>query len=270
MGMKWVLKYSFEKALFTETVRDVQTAYGAEWLNVLSPEVICNPQFEQILSELQKTYQPTYICNVPTTTMSNEPIELPKKNQQHPIVKLWCKKCRTEPSLGCGHKDHKGCKLEACNDGSLCYKIVIRQGDKRFTKQIPAKNFDQAVHMGITLQNGLLKQEILPVQPALQVVSINKSNRSIGELKDKYLKFIKDIEAPPQLKQELSTEYIKEIERVFTTLENCLEKHNHKLSDSIDVINDRTTGFLHDYLLNEKKYSDRTYAILDQMIQPIK
>ncbi len=259
IGMKWVLKHSFEKALLLETMRGVQVAYGAEWLNVLSPELIQNPQYEQILNELKKSCQPYYTYDVALIPMSNDPIELPKKNQQHPIVKLWCKKCRTEPSLGCGHKDHRGRKLEACNDGSLGYKIVIRQGEKRFTKQIPARNFDEAIHMGITLQNGLLKQELIPVQPALQVVSINKPDRSIGELKDKYLNFIKDIEAPPQLKQELSTEYIKEIERVFTTLQNCLQKHNLKFSDSIDVINDRTTGFLHDYLLNEKKYSDRSY-----------
>ncbi len=230
-----------------ETVRDVRTAYGAEWLNVLSPEIICNPQYEQILNELKKSCQPYYTYDVALIPMSNEPIELPKKNQKHPIVKLWCKNCRTEPSLGCAHKDHRGRKLENCNNGSLCYRIVIRQGDKRFTKLTPARNFDDAIKIGITLQNGLLKQELVPVQPALQVVSINKSNRSIGELKDKYLNFIKDIEAPPQLKQELSTEYIKEIERVFTTLENCLQKHNHKFSDSIDIINDRTTGYLHDF-----------------------
>lgn len=262
MGKRYVLETFFEEALVRQVIKDVQKAYGVEWVKVLKSELMLNPLHKRIFKEAKESHEPYFISSVSLTPMPNEPIELPKKGQQHPVVKLWCRTCRTEPSLNCGHQDHRNRKLDACNTGAICYKIVIKQGGRRITRLINAKSFDDAIQAGIALQKNEVKPEMQPIAPANQNLAFaktgNNPNRSIESLKGQYMNFLKDINTPPQLKQGLSYDYIKSIEKVFATFEECLGKSNRSLADSIDSLDDFTVGLFHDFL-KERGLSDRSY-----------
>lgn len=76
----------------------------------------------------------------------------------------------------------------------------------------------------------------------------------------RYVGWLSGEGVPAHLKRERSTEYIRDVERAFTVFVACLNKSGYEMSSlGVTEINDEMVGYLYECLLNEKKFSNRTF-----------
>ncbi|MEO5644446.1 MAG: hypothetical protein ABIQ40_01980 [Bacteroidia bacterium] len=107
------------------------------------------------------------------------------------------------------------------------------------------------------------KEKITPAVPVEQktinTVPENEGPRQLTEWAASFVAFMQDVDVPNHLKQNLSKEYLEEIDRELKRLCVCLADHTDIKSFAMQSLNDTTVGYVCDYLLDVKKYANRTF-----------
>lgn len=262
-----------------DRIAELKKAFGDGWMQMIQSEMDLYSSYLLSINNPVQSENRSGVCNdgaiispyFPNPNMQSEPIELPKKSKHHnTAIRLWCRNCRTEPSAGCGHKEHRGRNLKSCNNGSLCYKLIVNSEDgKRFTKLIDVKTYDEAViaerefrqeKLGTVLNKSALP-EVKTEQIHVQKESAPISSR-LDDLVNEYLA-LKPTESNEETQhlRTYSKEYVRDNRRIFDVLKEALEFKKYPYSELTPAqISDKLVGAVHSYLINEKCFSNRTYG----------
>ncbi|HTB30987.1 MAG TPA: hypothetical protein VK808_03125 [Bacteroidia bacterium] len=258
----FVLKLQLMRALLEDRIKEVKKTFGKDWRTAIQSEMDLYSNYLSLINTPFDNESAITSPIVPLYSMqNNEPIEIPNKSQRVPGVCLWCPICRTEPSVHCGHPEHRKRKVEYCNDGKLCYKVKFKGGDGRLkTKLIPVNTYEEAILAKIQLG----KEQAEPNPKKIEIPVLKNTSRAsfplLLDLIKEYCDQRSDKNVAKHLEENLSPQYLKDIKRTFSTLIEGLEFHNIPTQTfSSNQFNDKIVGLIHEYLLNEKQFSARSY-----------
>ncbi len=183
-------------------------------------------------------------------------------NKKWKGLSVFCYQCNTQVSEIC---KESGKSIQRCRYGSKhIFKVVIGVPgtNQRRTKKLETRDVNEAIRQAIDfekevksrdlvadrkreIKNGTAKEQ--EKQPYLLIHSLAR-----------YIGFLHNEDVPVHRKKERSSAHIKDIERAFRLLVECLKKNNYDLKRvSINEIDDDIVGNVYEYLLDEKKFGNR-------------
>jgi integrase len=187
-----------------------------------------------------------------------EPLIISSKNKI-PGLYVYCNKCKLHVKESCGltKKALKSCDYPEKH----VFKAMIHKpgtdGEKAY-KSFDTRDIDKA------------KQELIDFKRSLEANSFQKPEPKEPEENEKplllsdcmlkYLDFLNNVGVPEHFKKERSSGHIKEVERYFLYAVDAIESAGIQSSRlMVNKVNDSIVGKIHDYLLNEKEFSPKTY-----------
>lgn len=201
-----------------------------------------------------------------------EPLHIPSGKQWKGLT-VYCYRCNTNVSDIC---KETGKKLNACPFGDRhAFKVYVHVPNKkneRKTKVLATRNVDEAIKQAIDFA-----KEVKQGSNAEQIIKSLQENDKKESLRSKNVKnekFIpellldaqkRDIErlsnigVPEHRQEERSPEHIKDVERAFTLMIECLENNGYDPKTlRTDELNDEMVGLIFGYLKDVKKFKIRT------------
>lgn len=194
-----------------------------------------------------------------------------KHNQKTTGLVIWCNKCKANVYDKC---KESGKPLKQCSNGSKhvykVYSFVPGSENSRKTKSLKTRNYDEAVKEAIRFHNEVkLKSstELVQSESSIQTKHVHhphitKSQRPTLLIQSiaKFVSHLRGENVPEHLKVERSEEYLKDVERHFERMVECLTGIGVETDTFlIDHVDDGVVGKIHSYLLHECQFSNRTY-----------
>lgn len=198
---------------------------------------------------------------------------------KHPGLKIRCTKCDTYVTKKCleNGKDLAAC----CSPERLEYRSVIHvPGTKhgRRVKTHHTTNLNEAIIAHLQFEEevkaaGLPTRRMtavfspavqqhtvpLPVAQPVPLPTLQTQPHLLVEWAARFVAFMRDVDVPNHLKQKLSGEYLEEIEREIKRMCVCLARHFDLATYSLEQLDDTAVGYVCDYLVDVKKYANRTF-----------
>jgi integrase len=191
-------------------------------------------------------------------------------NVKHPGFKIRCTHCDTYVTKKCleNQRDLSAC----CHPEKLEYRSVIHLSNSKHGRKVK-------IHKTINLNEAIIEHlkfraavksdaEINPVK-VVQPLSEEKKTphveikseepRLLTEWAAKFIAHMNDIDTPNHLKQNLSKDYLEEIDREMKRMCVSLSKHIDIKAFEMQNLDDTAVGHVCDYLLNVKQYAPRTF-----------
>ncbi|MBP7166589.1 MAG: hypothetical protein KBB64_02920 [Bacteroidia bacterium] len=139
----------------------------------------------------------------------------------------------------------------------------------RRTKSLKTRNYDEAVkeairfHKEVKQQTNqeLMQTEIeLPDKRTIHIATKVSRPTLMIQVIAKFVAHLRGENVPAHLRVDRSEEYLKDVERHFERMVACLTKNDIE-TDSffIEQVNDDVVGKLYSFLIQEQKYSNRTF-----------
>lgn len=176
---------------------------------------------------------------------------------------VFCYKCKTNVSETCKETEKP---LQRCPFGEKhAFKVYsyIPRTKIRKTKKLDTRDVNNAIKLAIEFD-----QEVKGTVAPRGVITENKkiSNvpnqtpRLLIHALSRYVGFLNNENVPTQLKEERSTDYVKDIERKLKYLVESLKKKGYDTATfQVDDLNDKVVGDVYDHLKEENKFSPRTF-----------
>ena len=169
------------------------------------------------------------------------------KNEQANLVNI-------EPNCKDSGKQLSKCKFQSKH----YYKSRLHMpGDN---KRIVSKTFDvskynDAIVLAIEFENHIKNSH-----HEYDIKESKNTRHYLFDTEIKYLDFLDNVNVPAHQKVKRSEKHLKEIQKTLQLFNESLNKFkiNKKLI-TIEKISDKHVGHFHDYLLNDKNYSNKTY-----------
>ena len=199
-----------------------------------------------------------------------KPLHIPP-DKKWPGLTIWCGKCKSTVFDICKSTNKP---LKNCHSGEnhsfKVYSSVPGTKNTRKTKNLKTRNYEEAVQEAIQfhkeVKNKLPEQNLNfrfqqpkeqhNFQPSLSTDSPKLFLESIA----KYIAQLRGENVPKHLKVERTEDYLKDVERHFERMVLALQEagiDTHILS--VTQVNDHIVGVIYNYLLEVKKYSNRTF-----------
>lgn len=177
-------------------------------------------------------------------------------------LKVLCYKCNRTVSEIC---KTTGKSIQSCPYGEKhIFKLVIHvpgTENERKTKQLETRDLNEAIKQAIEFEKEIKsnKKNAGTSTNTKQSREAETPNLLLHALA-RYIGWLSGEGVPAHLKRDRTTEYISDVERAFTVLVACLRKNGYDVSSiQIEDINDEMVGRIYEYLLQEKKFSNRTF-----------
>lgn len=191
-------------------------------------------------------------------------------NVKHPGLKIRCTFCDTYVTTTCLQN---GKSLSACSNPScLEYRSVIHLPNSKHGRRVKTHkttNLNEAIVEHIKFRDGVkgaaAEEKIVEAIPEKKATTTTQEPakpaepRLLTEWAALFMSHMRDVDTPSHLKQNLSKEYLAELDREMKRLCVCLSKHVDIRSYPITSIDDTAVGIVCDYLIEEKNFSNRTF-----------
>ena len=203
------------------------------------------------------------MCN-----MKNEPLYIPPTKRLGGLLVVYCRLCKTNIYDIC---KKSGKPIKYCPNGNhhsfKCYVSVPGTKNERRTKILETRDLEEARRQALEfkkeVQGNTYQENNLPVLKTNNFKEKNTQENNTPHLivhaMGRYIGWLHNENVPAHLIKERSTEHIKDIERAFKSLAECLKDSGYNLGTlSVEDINDEMVGRVYSYLEN-KKFANRTF-----------
>ncbi|WP_299210783.1 phage integrase SAM-like domain-containing protein [uncultured Dokdonia sp.] len=127
------------------------------------------------------------------------------------------------------------------------------------SRTLKAETYTDAVVEAIAFEKEV-KDKILDVNVSLTPKKQPRNQVYLASAQSAYILFLENIDVADHLKKERTQKHIKEVFKSLTQFNDALKKKGIKKTlIRMLQINDDHVGYFHSYLLNEKKYANKTY-----------
>ena len=182
-------------------------------------------------------------------------------------IVLYCNHCRR--NLTKDICEETGKSLKQCEFADMHrYKIYVRvpgTKNERKTKNLESRNYLDAVKEGIVFRDEVINNSKRIQQKEKETEFVTKKEISQAKpqlLKHalaKYLGFLHNEGIPGFLVKERSHDHLKNVELAIKSLIECLKENGYNLNElRVNEIDDYLVGHVYDYLVKERKFSNRT------------
>jgi len=192
------------------------------------------------------------------------PLHIPP-NKKWKGLTVFCYKCKTNVYDIC---KETGKPLPRCPYGDRhAFKVYIHvpgTDNARRTKKLNTRDLNEAIKQAIEFEKEV-KEKSHKTIPTIQNLTTNKNEventpRLLVHALARYIGFLHNEGVPAHRKKDRSAQHIKDVERAFESLVTSAEKSGHNISSlTMDEINDELVGRIYEYLLNEKKFANRSF-----------
>ena len=202
--------------------------------------------------------------------MSKKKLQVnPSKKIRGIRVVVFCNKCKRElPSSVC--KKEKGdallCPYSETHHVFKYYLHLPGTKNKRVVKLLKGiKNIDEVHRLAMNhkqeLRNGRMAQQGIPTIQLSNNTKQQSESPLLKNLLAQHLDFLSNFNVPDHLKGERSKDYLDDIARGYKYLCQGLIKQGYDL-DSLRIsdLNDDTVGAVHNFLLKDRNFSNRSYS----------
>ena len=191
------------------------------------------------------------------------PLQIPP-NKKWKGLTVFCYRCNTNVSEICKESNKS---IKQCRNGSKhFFKVVIGipGTNQRRTKKLETRDINEAIQQAIDFE-----KEVKGGAPKSTPYKENKKN--VGLASDnkprllihalaRYIGWLHNEGVPAHLQKERSVEHIKDVERAFRLLVECLRNNKYDLNRfTVEDINDDMIGKVYEYLLNKKQFGNRSF-----------
>ena len=198
-----------------------------------------------------------------------KPLRIPHSQKTKGLV-IWCNRCKSNVYDTC---KESGAPLKQCENGDKhVFKVISfvpGTENTRRTKSLKTRNYDEAVkeairfHKEVKQQTNqeLMQTEIeLPDKRTIHIATKVSRPTLMIQVIAKFVAHLRGENVPAHLRVDRSEEYLKDVERHFERMVACLTKNDIE-TDSffIEQVNDDVVGKLYSFLIQEQKYSNRTF-----------
>ena len=188
-------------------------------------------------------------------------IDYPKKDRVKGIY-AYCQKCKT--TIGAGKCQLSKKRLSSCqypNFHTFRAAVVVphTQGMKRKKRILNTTDLQEAIRRKFSFEQELTSynfQSVLVKSPAVEAAP----PLYLIECMDEFVRHLNNDGVEEHKKKLRSQKHIDDVKRYFKFLCLCLKAHkvDHTIF-RVEDVSDKTVGWLHDYLLGELKYQNKTY-----------
>ncbi len=192
--------------------------------------------------------------------MDKKPLNIPPSKGFKGLT-VYCYRCKTNVSEVC---KETGKALNRCPYGDKhTFKIYIHvpgTQNTRKTKTLETRNLDEATRQAMEFEREVKSGQVR-VEPKFER-NYKREVQRTEEIKPellvhvlaRYIAFLRNEDVPAHRAKERSEEYVKDLERSFMRLKDCLRKNGHDLNSFLlKDINDKVIGELYKYLDNRKQ-----------------
>jgi integrase len=177
---------------------------------------------------------------------------------------VYCYKCLTNVSDVCKETD---APLPKCPFGNKhAFKVYAHlpgTENKRKTKKLETHDVNEAIKQAIEFQQEVKENKFIESDKKATVSKEVSANQNIPQLLVEA--FARDIgrlynEGVPEHRiEERSVEHIKDVERAFRLVADCLNKNGENISKlRMDHLNDKMVGMIYKYMKEVKGFKNRT------------
>lgn len=191
------------------------------------------------------------------------PLQIPP-NKKWKGLTVFCYRCNTNVSDICkqSKKSIKHCR----NGDKHFFKVVIGipGTNQRQTKKLETRDINEAIQQAIDFErevkSGVQKSSRTQEKnKRVRAESANRPHLLIHALA-RYIGWLHNEGVPAHLQKERSVEHIKDVERAFRLLVDCLRNNKYDLNRfTVEDINDDMIGKVYEYLLNKKQFGNRSF-----------
>lgn len=198
--------------------------------------------------------------------MENIPLYIPPNKRVKGLV-VYCYRCKTNISNGICKTTGKS--IKQCPNGDRhAFKVYVHvpgTKNERKTKILDTRDVNEAIKMAIDFE-----REVKENRPRVNE-NIEKKTKTIKEEQKqgtphflvhalaRYIGWLNNENVPAHLVRERSYDHIKDIERSFERLVECLKNSGYNLEAlRVEDINDEMVGRIYSYL-REKGFANRTF-----------
>jgi integrase len=138
--------------------------------------------------------------------------------------------------------------------------IGVPGTNQRRTKKLETRDVNEAIQQAIDFEKEVKSKGIVtdPKNENKQAPSKEQQPYLLIHSLARYIGFLHNEDVPAHRKKERSSAHIKDVERAFRLLVECLKMNNYDLKRiSINEIDDEMVGKVYAYLLDEMKFGNR-------------
>jgi len=175
-------------------------------------------------------------------------------------------KCQTNVYDQC---KQTGKPIQRCPNGNRhVYKVYISvPGSKnaRRTKKLDTRDINEAIEQALAFEKEVKtsakgNQSMIQTKKQVDAEIPGVAPVLLIEGMARYVGFLKNENVPAHRRSERSNEHIKDVERAFTLVVQCLKENGHDcLRLRMDQVDDGIVGNIYDYLLHEKQFANATF-----------
>lgn len=192
-------------------------------------------------------------------------------NVKHPGFKIRCTECDTYVTKKClkNQRDLSAC----CHPEKLEYRSVIHLPNTQHGRRVKTHettNLNEAIIEHLKFREEVKSGEeekpekkieapIASEQTPIKSVVENEAPHLFTEWAAGFVAYMQDVDVPNHLKQDLSKDYLEEIDREMKRMCVCLAGQVDIKSFTMQSLDDTTVGHVCDYLIDVKKYANRTF-----------
>jgi len=197
--------------------------------------------------------------------------KLPSK--KHKGLFIYCSKCKKyfswtqkktinsqgksqkmEPECGETQKNLSSCKFPNRHRYKSRLHVPGTYG-RRISKTHESESYSDAVVEAIEFEQGFKAEMQIG-----RKVSQTSQRHYLFDVQIQYIDFLDNIDVPEHQKIQRSERHIREVQTCLLLFNEALTKNKiNKKMLLVDQISDNYVGYFHSYLLNDKKYSSKTY-----------
>lgn len=189
-----------------------------------------------------------------------KPLKIPK-NKRIKGLYTYCNKCKTTTMSGkCGQTKKRiaTCKFPEKHRFKAKFAVPGTDGKQRPPKTFDTRDIDEAIKLTIDFEKELTNTNYHTVMEPKQ--KPEPKPMLMVECMAQYIGFLNNVDVPKLQQKNRSKGHIDEVERYFRYFCEALSLHgyNHKVL-RIDQINDTIADHVHDYVLEECGFENKTY-----------
>jgi integrase len=199
-----------------------------------------------------------------------------KKSQIQPVkgirgvrIVVFCNKCKREITANIcppSNIDVKKCPFSKTHQVLKGYVHVPGSKNARKTFYVKSGNIDDAIRIGLNLKEELKTSQDMPVPVVKKSVVVNHVNKKVEQTKllkyamAEFMGWLNNENVPSHLQRPRSQQHLNDISRGLKFLMGSLKENGYNPdSFRVDELNDNIVGLVNDYLLNQKKFGNRSF-----------
>lgn len=191
------------------------------------------------------------------------PLQIPP-NKKWKGLTVFCYRCNTNVSEICKESNKS---IKQCRNGSKhFFKVVIGipGTNQRRTKKLETRDINEAIQQAIDFERevktGIQKSSLITEKKKSDREESGQRPRLLIHALARYIGWLHNEGVPAHLQEERSAEHIKDVERAFRLLVECLRNNKYDLNRfTVEDINDDMIGRVYEYLLNKKEFGNRSF-----------